>query len=202
MTATTRGLLQHWTDPARSRRLFFCQVEALETLIFIAEAAKQSKSGQAWIDEALRDAAAAAGTGLFRLACKMATGSGKEVALAMVVAWQTLNERHNPKDARLAAAFLVVAPGVTTRDRLRVLFPAEPSNYYRELDLVSAESRADLGSARIVVTNSHAFQWHQTGYAGGLTKRLPTARDPDAFTESLGELVNRVCGSWAPAARC
>jgi type III restriction enzyme len=89
VTPVTRALLEHWTNPERERRLFFCQVEALETLIFIAEVAKQTKYGQDWIEKHLRDAAEAAGTSLFRLACKMATGSGKTVVMAMLITWQT-----------------------------------------------------------------------------------------------------------------
>ncbi len=193
VTATTRTLLLHWTDVTRPRRLFFCQIEALETLIFVTEVAKQTKYGQTWIDELLREKAAEAGTELFRMACKMATGSGKTVVMAMVIAWQTLNKRRNPKDPRFADAFLAVAPGITIRDRLRVLHPSEPGNYYRELNLVPAESRADLGSARIVVTNFHGFQRKQLGDAGGLTKRVLTAGNPDAFTESADQMVNRVC---------
>ncbi len=193
VTPVTRSLLDHWTDPTRSRRLFFCQLEALETLIFITEVAKQTKYGETWIEEHLRAAAEQAGTDLFRMACKMATGSGKTVVMSMLIAWQTLNKRRSPKDNRFADAFLVVTPGITIRDRLRVLYPSDPNNYYRELDIVPPEYRADLGTARIVVTNFHAFKRREKGDAGGLTKRVLTANNPGAFTESEEEMVNRVC---------
>ena len=91
VSATTRALLQHWTDPARYRRLFFCQIEALETLIFITEVAKQTKYGDTWIEESLRESAVAVSTPLLRMAFKMATGSGKTVVMAMMIAWHTLN---------------------------------------------------------------------------------------------------------------
>ena len=192
-TPTTRMLFDHWTDPTRSRRLFFCQVEALDTLVFITEVAKQSTYGHDWIDAHLRRAAADARTELFRLACKMATGAGKTAVMAMIVAWHTLNKRRNPNDKRFTDLFLVVAPGLTIRDRLRVLQPGSEGDYYRGLDLVPAEHRPDLGTARIVITNFHAFQGRETGDAGGLTKRVLNAASTQAFTESPAEMVARVC---------
>src|SRR5438477_3323693 len=134
VTPVTRALLDHWHAEDRFRPLFFCQVEALETLIFITEVAKQSKYGEDWIETYLKEKAAEAGTDLFRVACKMATGTGKTVVMSMLVAWQVLNKRRNPKDNRFSDAVLVVAPGITIRDRLRVLLPSDPNNYYRELD--------------------------------------------------------------------
>jgi type III restriction enzyme len=192
-TATTLSLLQHWTAEDRPRRLFFCQIEALETLIFVIEVAKNTTYGEKWIDEVLRKCAAEAGTDLFRMAFKMATGSGKTVVMSMLIAWQTLNKRRSPRDARFTDAFLVVTPGITIRDRLRVLYPSDPSNYYRELDIVPPENRAELGSARIIITNFHTFKRREQGDAGGLTKRILTANNPGAFTESPEEMVNRVC---------
>src|SRR5439155_311482 len=128
------------------------------------------------------------GAPLFRIACKMATGSGKTVVMAMLIAWQVLNKRRYPHDKRFTDAFLVVAPGITIRDRLRVLLPSDPNNYYKELDLVPAESRGELGAARVVVTNFHAFKPREKGDAGGLTKRVLTANAPGAFTESPEEM--------------
>ena len=123
----------------------------------------------------------------------MATGSGKTVVMSMLIAWQVLNKRRHPQDKRFTDAFLVVAPGITIRDRLRVLLPSDPNNYYRELDIVPADYRDDLGTAKIVITNFHAFKHREKGDAGGLTKRILTARSPGAFTESPAEMVNRVC---------
>jgi hypothetical protein len=70
----------------------------------------------------------------------MATGSGKTVVMAMLIAWHTLNKRANPKDVRFSDTFLVVTPGITIRDRLRVLLPNDPENYYRQRDIVPASS--------------------------------------------------------------
>src|SRR5438309_12003686 len=94
VTPVTRALLEYWQRPDREKRLFFCQVEALETLVYLAEAAE--RSGDAGILNRLREALAAAGTPLFRQACKMATGSGKTVVMAMAIAWHTLNKRRAP----------------------------------------------------------------------------------------------------------
>src|SRR5437868_3013234 len=193
ITPVTRALLEHWNAEDRFRPLFFCQVEALETLIFITEVAKQTRYGEDWIEKYLREKAAEAGTDLFRVACKMATGSGKTVVMSMLIAWQVLNKRRYPRDNRFTDAFLVVAPGITIRDRLRVLRPSDPNNYYKDLDIVPPEYRGDLGTARVAVTNFHAFKLREKGDAGGLTKRVLTANTPGAFTESPEEMVNRVC---------
>lgn len=184
ITPVSRALLEHWDDPDRSRRLFFCQVEALETLIYITEVAKQTKYGDVWIETYLLQKAEEAGTELFRVACKMATGSGKTVVMSMLIAWQVLNKRRYPRDSRFTDAFLVVAPGITIRDRLRVLLPSDPNNDYCELDIVPPDYLGDLGTARIAVTKFHAFKLREKGDAGGLTRRILTANTPGAFTES------------------
>ena len=102
-------------------RLYFCQIEALETLIFLNEVA--DKTGKAAILNDIRERLAASGTPLLRLACKMATGTGKTIVMAMLVAYHTLNKRASPNDRRFSDAFLVVSPGITIRDRLRVSAP-------------------------------------------------------------------------------
>jgi type III restriction enzyme len=193
ITPVTRALLEHWCAEDRFHPLFFCQVEALETLIFITEVAKQTKYGHDWIEKYLREKAEEAGTDLFRIACKMATGSGKTVAMSMLIAWQVLNKRCYLQDKRFTDAFLVVAPGITIRDRLRVLLPSDPNNYYKELDVVPVEYRGDLGTAKVAIVNFHAFKHREKGDAGGLTKRVLTVNNPGAFTESPDEMVNRVC---------
>jgi len=148
VTHTTRYLLDYWTDPERENRLFFCQIEAAETAIYLAEVA--TRAGSAWIANQLREDAERHNPGLYRVAHKMATGTGKTVVMAMLIAWQTLNKAANPQDARFSDAFLVVAPGITIRDRLRVLLPSDPGNYYAERDLVPEDMVGTLGRARIV----------------------------------------------------
>src|SRR5260370_14452974 len=98
VTPTTARLIAYWIDPNREKQLFFCQNEALETAIYIAEVAK--KYGDAWIENAIREANDTSNPGLPRTAFKMATCSRKTVVMAMLIAWHTLNNRANPHDAR------------------------------------------------------------------------------------------------------
>ena len=193
VTRTTAQLLQYWTRPERERRLFFCQIEALETLIYLTEVAKQQ--GDTWIENAIHSANADANPLLYRLACKMATGSGKTVVMSMLIAWQTLNKLANPQDARFTDSFLIVTPGITIRDRLRVLMPNDTGNYYRFLDLVPPDQMAELGKAKIIITNFHAFQQREHTSAGKLTKSLlpGKATRPVPSPETPDQMVRRVC---------
>src|SRR5262249_61287172 len=126
ITYVTPALLDHCHAEYRFRPLFFCQLEALETLIFITEVAKQTKYGHDWIEKYLREKAEEAGTDLFRVACKMATGSGKTVVMSMLIAWEVLKKRRYPHHKRVTDPLLVVAPRITLRDPPRVLLPAHP----------------------------------------------------------------------------
>jgi type III restriction enzyme len=127
------------------------------------------------------------------VALKMATGTGKTVVMAMLIAWHALNKARNPQDKRFGDAFLVVTPGITIRDRLRVLQPNDSENYYRARDLVPDALREQLGRARIVITNYHAFLPRERGDAARLTKNLLGAERTGAFTESPDQMVRRVC---------
>ena len=194
VTPVTRELLEHWTDPARERPLFFCQIEALETAIYLTELAGRS---QPWIENALREGNDRLNPGLYRIAFKMATGSGKTTVMAMLIAWQALNKLANRQDRRFSDAFLIVTPGITIRDRLRVLYPNHPNNVYKERDLLDDDQVRRLGQARILVTNFHAFLRRDTFEAASLTKKVLAGRDgdPDRFTETPDEMVRRVCRS-------
>ncbi len=189
ITPTTRRLLEYWTDPEWENKLFFAQIEAVETAIYIAEAARPA--GDQFTINTITEANDRANPGLFRVAHKMATGSGKTVVMAMLIAWHTLNKTASPQDRRFSDRFLVVTPGITIRDRLRVLLPADPGNYYRERDLVPGDLVEQLGRARIVITNFHAFQ--QRAKTKGMSKLHKQLVDPTAFVESPAEMVNRVC---------
>jgi len=191
ITSTTRGLLDYWTRDGRERRLYFCQIEALETVIFLAEAAEGCGDGN--ILTRLHDDNTAAGTTLFRQACKMATGTGKTILMGMIVAWQTLNKVAAPRSQKFTELFLVVAPGITIRDRLRVLLPSDPANVYRDLDLVPPEQISALGTARVVITNFHAFKLKETVAAPKLNKQLATGGNPRAFVETPAKMAQRVC---------
>ena len=191
VTPVTRSLLNYWTSADRDRPLFFCQIEALETAIYVTEVA--ANYGDTWIENELRRFNEDANPGLFRFSFKMATGSGKTVVMAMLIAWQALNKLANPQSRKFSDTFLVVTPGITIRDRLRVLLPNDPANYYIERDLVTAEQLVQLQKAKILITNFHAFLRRERGNAGKLTKTILKGNGPSAFTETPDEMVRRVC---------
>lgn len=191
VTTITSRLLSHWTNPERDRRLFFCQIEALETIIYLVEVAR--KNNDLWIENALQESNREANNGLPRTALKMATGSGKTVVMGMLIAWNVLNKRESPQDTRFSDTFLVVTPGITIRDRLGVLLPNDPENYYRQHDLVPPELRENLEQAKIVVTNFHGFQLRETIKTGKITKSILADGRPSPFTETPDQMVRRVC---------
>ena len=191
ITKTTSRLLEYWQRADREPRLFFCQIEALETLIYITEVAK--KYGDAWIENDLRRANEDANPLLYRIACKMATGSGKTVVMAMLIAWHVLNKNANKQDARFSDAFLIVTPGITIRDRLRVLLPSDPQNYYRKMDIIPPDMMEQVGKAKIIITNFHAFKLRERNSASKLTKNILTQGGPSPFTETPAQMVRRVC---------
>ncbi len=191
VSTTTSQLLSYWTAPEREKKLFFCQIEALETAIYIAEVA--GKYGDGWIENTVRTANDTSNPGLPRTAFKMATGAGKTVVMAMLISWHVLNKRANPQDARFSDTFLIVTPGITIRDRLRVLLPNDPENYYRQRDIVPAHLVEQLGQAKIVITNYHAFQLREKVAAGKITKSILANGQPSPFTETPDQMVRRVC---------
>ncbi len=191
ITRTTRQLLEYWTRPDREPRLFFCQIEAMETAIYVTEVA--NKYGDAWIENSLREFNQDANPLLYRIAFKMATGAGKTVVMAMLIAWHTLNKLANPQDPRFSDAFLIVTPGITIKDRLRVLLPNDPANFYRGMDVVPAEQMDRLGQAKIVITNFHTFKARERGDAAKLTKRILNKDGTSAFTETPDQMVRRAC---------
>jgi type III restriction enzyme len=191
VTPVTRRLLAYWSDPAREKKLFFCQREAVETAVYLAEVA--ARYGDAWIENYLRERNAEHNAGVPRIAFKMATGSGKTVVMAMLIAWQALNKLENRQDARFTDTFLIVTPGITIRDRLRVLLPTDPDNYYRERDVLPPDLLERLGQARISITNYHAFLLREKGDAARLTKSILNRGDQNPFQETPDQMVRRVC---------
>lgn len=192
-TAISRKLMLHWADTVRENRVLFCQREAAETAIFLAEAAgKHGADYRTRLDPLNKEF----NSGLPRVGLKMATGSGKTVVMAMLIAWHTLNKVHTPHDARYTKRFLVVTPGITIRDRLRVLLPSDPGNYYRERDLVPTDLWAGLGEAQIVIANYHQFipkdRKEIQGVAANTRKILTYGKGVDPFKETGDEMVARV----------
>ena len=195
ITPVTRQLLTHWTDESRELRLFFCQVEAVETAIFIGEAAR--RQGVVWIENELKRMNADYNGALYRQAVKIATGGGKTTVMAMLIAWQALNKAANRQDIQFSDRFLVVTPGITVRDRLRVLKPSDPDNLYSRMDLVPDRHASILQTATVELTNYHAFLRREKVAAARLTKQiLADGKPTDAFTETANEMVNRVCRAF------
>ena len=194
VTPETARLLRHWRHHRFGGiRPFFCQVEAVETLIWLTEVApRRGRRGKTFLDH-LEAANAGANPGLARLALKLATGAGKTTVMAMIIAWQTVNAVRRPGSRRFSRGFLVVTPGLTIRDRLRVLHPNDPDSYYRGRELVPADMLADLGRARIVITNFHAFRRRETLPLSRGGRALLQGRGPEVRSiESDGQMLQRV----------
>lgn len=193
VTPTTVRLLRHWRNHEfANQRPFFCQVEAVETVIWLTEVAPRT-SGQGrrfWAH--LEAANAASNPELMRLALKLATGAGKTTVMAMLIAWQTVNAVRHPDSKRFTKGFLVVAPGITIKDRLRVLQPNDPESYYRSREIVPEDMVAELGQAKIVITNYHAFKRKDEL---PLNKVQEAALATKAKPETDGALVRRVAGA-------
>ena len=180
---TSKKLLRHWWREDRARRLFFCQLEAVETVVYLRELLARGRTprwtprlalrefellGQGrnprpeeWVAKVAQPPKLAdfpngsGGRPIPRYACKMATGSGKTVVMAMLAAWSFCNRGAAPGDSRFPRRVLVVCPNLTIKERLQVLRPAAPGNYYEEFDLVPSALRPELAKGKVLVTNWH-----------------------------------------------
>jgi type III restriction enzyme len=152
VTGITKRLLEHWNRPEERehKRLFFCQLEAIETLIWLVEAPESEKVG---ID------IPSDGGPFTRLCSKMATGSGKTIVMAMLAAWQILNKVTYPQDPRFSKHVFVVAPGLTVKSRLQVLNPSFLGNYYDEFNIIPPGLYEKLRQGKILIRNWHALNW-------------------------------------------
>jgi type III restriction enzyme len=194
VTPETALLLKHWRHHRFSSiRPFFCQVEAVETAIWLTEVApKLGKEGRRFLDH-LDAANEQANPGLARLALKLATGAGKTTVMAMLIAWQTINAVRRPNSKKFTRGFLVVTPGLTIRDRLRVLQPNDPDSYYQSRELVPGDMLGDLDRAKIVITNYHAFKLRETLDLSRGGRSLLQGRGPELQTlETEGQMLQRV----------
>jgi len=196
----TRELLRYWTREDRPRRLFFCQREAVETVIYLAEillAGRQPHFKSALLSgdlALLRDDPGIAGlSALTRLGCKMATGSGKTVVMAMLVAWSFLNHARKPGDPRFPGAALVCCPNLTIKERLQVLRPDHPDNYYDKFELLPVKYRPLLQRGKVLITNWHLFAPESEHVDGGKSYLVVDKgpESPDAFAQRvLGDLYD------------
>lgn len=195
VTPETARLLQHWRHHQfNGVRPFFCQVEAVETAIWLTEVApKMGKTGKQFLDH-LAGANNDANPELMRLALKLATGAGKTTVMAMLIAWQTLNAVRQPHSKLFTRGFLIVAPGLTIKDRLRVLQPNDPDSYYQSREIVPADMLADLDRAKIIITNYHAFKLRERiDISKGGRALLKGRTGDDIITlETEGQMIQRV----------
>ena len=184
VSSITKRLLEHWRDPEQHeiRRFFFCQLEAVETLIWLTEAPASERVGI----EVSGDGGAFA-----RQCCKMATGSGKTIVMAMVIAWQVLNKAAYPQDTRFSMNALVMAPGLTVKNRLAVLEPSAAGNYYDAFSIVPSGLMDKLRRGKVLVRNWHALAWdseEQVKKRRSVDKR--GVKSDEAYTrEALGEMA-------------
>lgn len=195
VTPETARLLQHWRHHKfSSTRPFFCQVEAAETAIWLTEVAPQlGKTGARFLDH-LANANRDANPELMRLALKLATGAGKTTVMAMLIAWQTINAVRYPNSKKFTRGFLLVAPGLTIRDRLRVLLPNDPDSYYASRELVPGDMMSDLTRAKIVITNYHGFKLRERmelSKGGRLLLQGRGGEELDTL-ETEGQMLQRV----------
>ncbi len=194
VTPETARLLQHW----RHHKFggvppFFCQVEAAETAIWLTEVAPQSKNGKRLLDH-LVSANRDANPELLRLALKLATGAGKTTVMAMLIAWQTVNAVRRPASKHFTRGFLVCAPGLTVKDRLRVLQPNDPDSYYVSGELVPGDMFDDVKRAKIVITNYHAFKLRERIDISKGGRQLLKGRTGEELNtqETDGQMLQRV----------
>lgn len=195
VTPETARLLQHWRHHKFSGvRPFFCQVEAIETLIWLTEVApERGKSAEQFLNH-LANANNDANPELMRLALKLATGAGKTTVMAMLIAWQTVNAVRHPNSKKFTRGFLVVAPGLTIKDRLRVLQPNDPDSYYQSRELIPSDMMGDLERAKIIITNFHAFKLRERMELskGGRLLLQGRGGDPLDTLETEGQMLQRV----------
>ncbi len=194
VTPETARLLQHWRQHNfQGVRPFFCQVEAVETAIWLTEVAPKLGARGAKFLEHLKGANEQANPELLRVALKLATGAGKTTVMAMLIAWQTVNAARHPNTKSFSRGFLIVTPGITIRDRLRVLLPNDPESYYRHRELVPNDMLADIDRAKIVITNYHAFKLRERVELSKLGRALLQGHGPELNTdETEGQLLQRV----------
>lgn len=183
VTGTTRRLLQHWHDnEERQYPLFFCQLEAIETLIWLVEASPAETTGVLVPGDG----------GPFRRLCtKLATGGGKTIVMAMAIAWQFLNRAADSRDRRFSRHALVIAPGLTVRSRLSVLNPSDGENYYEAFGVVPAALMPRLRQGQVLIVNWHKLDWEseeQIAKKRGVDKR--GAKSDEAYVRGvLGDMA-------------
>ena len=195
VTPETARLLQHWRHHKfNGIRPFFCQIEAVETAIWLTEVAPNAgKTGKGFLEH-LANANHDVNPEIMRLALKLATGAGKTTVMAMLIAWQTINAVRRPTSKKFSRGFLIVTPGITIRDRLRVLHPNDPDSYYKSRELVPGDLLGEVERAKIVITNYHAFKLRERMELSKGGRLLLQGRGGEQLNtmESEGQMIQRV----------
>jgi len=172
-TRVTKELLDFWfNNPERQihHNLFFAQREAVETAVWLNEVAHKSNAGQHTIN-LLREGQQTVSNDmqdqLPRIAYKMATGTGKTVVMACFILYHFFNRQEYKNDTRYADYFLIIAPGITIKDRLNVLMVdtsaksnSKKEDYYHLRALVPQKMEQSLKNlnSRLIITNYHTFE--------------------------------------------
>ena len=191
VTNATGRLLKHWRSDQTEPKLFFAQLEAIETLIYLCEVA--ASRSHAW--EQLAKANQEYNDGLRRLAIKMATGTGKTAVMALTIIWQSVNHTLNPKDSKFTNKFVVVTPGTTIRNRnTRDLIPRrDEKDIYAQWRLVPNDQnfKTAVRNAKVDVTNFQALQHREIAWGQASTKAKNTAR-MEVQIEQDQDMIQRV----------
>ena len=183
-TGITRKLLEHWNDSTvRQYPFFFCQLDAMETLIWLTEAPASDRVGISIPGDG----------GDFRRICtKMCTGGGKTTVMAMLIAWMVCNKVSYPRDKRFSKIVFIVAPGLTVKSRLQVLQTGGNENYYSQFNIVPTTMRDKLRQGKVLITNWQALAWdteEDIAKRRSVDKRGP--KSDEAYVKGiLGDISN------------
>ena len=193
VTPATERLLSYWRENNLSPKLFFCQIEAAETLIWLNEVAPNTPMGKALLAD-IKNSNEEANPGLFRLASKMATGAGKTTVMAMLIAYYTINKSRSPRSERFTNNFLIITPGITIRDRLRVLLPEDTESYYKKRGIVPPDMWRDMEKARVVIQNYHVLRHRETRNLPPAARNILRGNGDNINTlETDEEMLVRAC---------
>ena len=195
VTPETARLLKHWRNHKfQADQPFFCQVEAVETIIWLTEVAPKREKWKKEFWGYIENGSKEYNPELQRLALKLATGAGKTIVMAMLIAWQTVNANRHPNSKQFSRGFLIVTPGITIRDRLRVLLPNDPENYYHGRELIPTDMWNDIKRAEIVITNYHALQRRERFSVSKGTRAALKGRHEETLQtkETEGQMLQRV----------
>lgn len=186
----TKELLDLWRSDERMQRLFFAQIEAAETIVFLVEAADIYRKGMPEVpkDEPGLEAKAAGVRAFMRYACKMATGSGKTTVMGMLAAWSILNRVSSPRDDRFSDTILIVCPNVTIRERLQELDPALGDlSLYRTRQLVPPHRMEELRRGEVMIANWHRLAKKETNSVNGDSAKVVKAGEPVEVVRNAGK---------------